>query len=401
MFTPHPPVRRRQRKPLDWRSAVTWLLLFSFSLLSLSAWAGPDTSSIPFDVPIQFSTGSGNADSCSASGPQNYGTSVVSPASSTIACQQTKGGTVSKSSTPTSQDITQFIKGFVVGLLKGLVQQVEGIFGLLLHIGSLYQLAKALVVNTGPTLQAIAQALGKQLTTITHVQKELVCDPYSGAKLTGETLIMVLATVADGAGVAHDLDHIAEDLKQITEKAADDPLVLQTAKRAEELGEGLSDGKRVLLTSAQFAKDKLIGDIGEGYIAGELKKEGYTEFVYLQNSSGHGVDIIAHNPDTGDTMSVEVKTTRNASKTSVPLTGDQRTLGGKDYTSDRIETLESQIKAGRKGAVSQEDINKVRGWIDKSRKNGSMKYQKTLVHVQRDGQTGLVQAKNVTGFQDW
>jgi Holliday junction resolvase-like predicted endonuclease len=72
-----------------------------------------------------------------------------------------------------------------------------------------------------------------------------------------------------------------------------------------------------------------VGDLGEQAVVDRLIAEGYTEVLQIQNNSGHGVDIIARNPLTGDVKAIEVKA--NSSR----LSEDQR-QGGEWYVEDRL-----------------------------------------------------------------
>lgn len=82
-----------------------------------------------------------------------------------------------------------------------------------------------------------------------------------------------------------------------------------TTGHAEQVGEDIANGKTVIVQNLKSLSNKRIGDLGEGYAIGELKKAGYDHVVQIQNASGHGVDIIAHNSSTDEVRVIEVKTT--------------------------------------------------------------------------------------------
>ncbi|WP_042226286.1 hypothetical protein, partial [Porphyromonas crevioricanis] len=85
-----------------------------------------------------------------------------------------------------------------------------------------------------------------------------------------------------------------------------------------------------------------LGDFGETIAKDYYRSLGYDEFYAVQNKSGNGVDIVARNSQTGDMVKAEVKTTQqdklwNGGKTKeIPLSKDQRQMGGKHYTNDRL-----------------------------------------------------------------
>jgi Holliday junction resolvase-like predicted endonuclease len=72
-----------------------------------------------------------------------------------------------------------------------------------------------------------------------------------------------------------------------------------------------------------------VGSLGEQAVIDRLTAEGYTEILQIQNNSGHGVDIIARNPLTGEVKAVEVKA--NQSRLS-----EDQAEGGEWYVEDRL-----------------------------------------------------------------
>ncbi len=72
-----------------------------------------------------------------------------------------------------------------------------------------------------------------------------------------------------------------------------------------------------------------VGALGEQAVINRLVADGFTDILQIQNNSGHGVDIIARNPVTGEVKAVEVKANTSG------LNPDQR-RGGEWYVNDRL-----------------------------------------------------------------
>ena len=316
-----------------WSRVTAWMMLISYLLNITVAWAGPVYPGV--DIPI--STGV-SASSCSLSGtPGNGFGPVINSHSNTFECKTTNGQTVAKSSTPTAHDITQFAKGFLKGLIEGIWQQITGLWGLLFNIGPLIQLAHDLATHPQQTLATIVQVLHKQFTSLTQIRQEIVCEPYSGGQLTGVALVVVASTAADGVGGAADLGRVSKELEEISAKAANDGVLearIVSVNEANQIGQDLASGKTVILKDLKSISNKRIGDIGEGYVIGDLKKQGFDQVVQIQNRSGNGVDVIARNSQTGKVRVIEVKTTRG--NTLPGLSIDQK-LGGAEYTRRRLK----------------------------------------------------------------
>lgn len=104
---------------------------------------------------------------------------------------------------------------------------------------------------------------------------------------------------------------------------------------------------------------KVKGDLGEARVIEDLKAKGFTEVVQVQNNSGHGVDVIARNPLTGDVKCIEVKA--NSSK----LSADQQ-LGGKEYVKNRLDRATSNkghYKIPPNSEQMRADALKAKEWI--------------------------------------
>lgn len=101
--------------------------------------------------------------------------------------------------------------------------------------------------------------------------------------------------------------------------------------------------------------------------------------MQIKNANGHGVDIIAHNPSTGEVKVVEVKTTRFGRYPS--LSADQ-SQGGELYTNSRL-------KAALKSPATRADALAAQEWLENSTST-NYEVQQVLLH-QGDG--GVVTAK--------
>jgi Holliday junction resolvase-like predicted endonuclease len=127
-----------------------------------------------------------------------------------------------------------------------------------------------------------------------------------------------------------------------------------------------------------------VGDIGEQAIVRRLIADGYTEILQIQNNSGHGVDIIARNPVTGDVKAVEVKA--NESR----LSEDQE-RGGEWFVGDRLRRAAN----GERGygvppnrADLPADARRAQQWIEDA---PNVDYEVHRVEVNRTtGETGSV-----------
>lgn len=366
-----------------WRQAVLLLMVGCQLLGSLAASAAPAPT---VDIPIQTAS---PPNACSILPPSTG--PLLASNSATVLCTTKDGGTVTKSSTPTAEDYVQFAKGFVAGVLEGLWQQVSGLWGLLGNLGGLWQLAQDLMHHTRQTLQAIASALGKSFETVWHIRQELVCEPYAGAQTTGVLLVTAAATL-DGEGVVNDVEQVlkttSKDLEDVAKKTANDTLdltVVNVGDEAKNVGEALAKGRTVITKDLKALSGNVVGDIGEGFVKGDLEKQGYTEVVQIQNAQGHGVDIIAHNPETGEVKVIEVKTTRKSR--SLSLSKKQR-MGGKKYTEDHI----TEARKGNYGPDAKAQAQKAKEWIQDAK--GNITYEAQQVRLfQGDG--GVVTAKIV------
>jgi len=96
-----------------------------------------------------------------------------------------------------------------------------------------------------------------------------------------------------------------------------------------------------------------------------LEKEGFDKFYRVQNRSGNGVDIVARNSETGAMKKIEVKTTQqkrlwaDGTKKEIPLKGDQKTMGGEEYTNDRL-TRAAEKEDGYTDGVSSKEAEEAK-----------------------------------------
>ncbi|HAQ24496.1 MAG TPA: hypothetical protein DCQ80_00750 [Pseudomonas sp.] len=104
------------------------------------------------------------------------------------------------------------------------------------------------------------------------------------------------------------------------------------------------------------------GKCGEWLARQDMRDQGFNDIVEVQNNSGHGVDLIGRNSQTGEVKVWEVKTTDTARAGS--LKGDQATMGGERFTTSRLGRAAGG--RGNYGKVSKavENANKAISWIE-------------------------------------
>ncbi len=124
------------------------------------------------------------------------------------------------------------------------------------------------------------------------------------------------------------------------------------------------------------------GEIGEAKVIEDLKAQGYTDVVQVQNNSGHGVDIIARNPITNEVKCIEAKTN------SSPLSEAQN-LGGKKFVQDRLDRAVSgkgHYKIPPNPPEVKTNAQKAKDWIQDANK---VDYEVHRIKVDNvTGQTG-------------
>lgn len=122
--------------------------------------------------------------------------------------------------------------------------------------------------------------------------------------------------------------------------------------------------------------NKQISDITENEAKNKLISEGYTDIVQIQNRSGHGIDVIGRNPDTGDVKCVEVKSnssTKNA---------DQQ-KGGEYFVNDRLRRAISEEKFYKippNPPELKDNAIKAQEWLDNAE---NVKYEEWRYKINR------------------
>ncbi len=119
--------------------------------------------------------------------------------------------------------------------------------------------------------------------------------------------------------------------------------------KPKEDGEAFEDG----------VSTKAKGEIGEAEAIKKLKEDGFTEVVQIQNNSGHGIDVIARNPETGNVKCVEVKA--NTSQLS-----EAQRKGGEEFVKDRLDRAtsgEGHYKIPPNSEQMKLDAEKAKDWI--------------------------------------
>ncbi len=122
------------------------------------------------------------------------------------------------------------------------------------------------------------------------------------------------------------------------------------------------------------------GKCGEWLAKMDMIRGGFDEVVSVQNNSGHGVDLIGRNSKTGKVKVWEVKTTDGAKAPG--LSEAQASLGGKDFTDDRLRRASSGAGNYGKVPAAMENAEKAQDWLKSAKKKGSLvSYKKREVFV--------------------
>jgi len=123
----------------------------------------------------------------------------------------------------------------------------------------------------------------------------------------------------------------------ITPNAAE-KFVAATSRRIADLRLKSTQFKMGYLRSMRKSVIRAVGEGGEYYAAKMLRKRGYTDILPIQNSSGHGIDLICFHPKKGIVV-VEVK---GHIKDGPPrLSTDQR-QGPDKYLNSRLARANQQ-----------------------------------------------------------
>jgi hypothetical protein len=164
--------------------------------------------------------------------------------------------------------------------------------------------------------------------------------------------------------------------------------VVQVGQDAKNVGEQLASGETVVVKDLKALSTNVVGDIGEGYVIGKLKGEGYTDVIQIQNASGHGVDIIARDPDTGKVKVMEVKTTRTGRAPRLSGGENGQIQGGVKYTKKRLDLA----IAGNYGPAAKAQAKQAQQWIDDASKSNKISYEVQQVLL-KQGDGGVVTAQ--------
>lgn len=119
------------------------------------------------------------------------------------------------------------------------------------------------------------------------------------------------------------------------------------------------------------------GKCGEWLAKMDMIDDGFDEVVSVQNNSGHGIDLIGRNSQTGEVKVWEVKTTDGARPPN--MSRDQRSLGGKDFAQDRLGRAARGEGNYGKVPEAQANARKSQKWIERA--NGRVTYEKREVFV--------------------
>jgi Predicted endonuclease distantly related to archaeal Holliday junction resolvase len=408
---------------------IVWLLAFCLSVMPLLACADP----MPL-IPIQ--TGAESM-GCSASGTGSSSSASPAPhidsGGSNLIC--TVHG---KKEAPKSlaTRILEFAEGFAKGFVNGLWDQITGFWGLIMHAGSILKFGETLAEHPTRTWHLLEATLGKKGAQVLHdltnpqkIKQQLICEPYSSGKMAGNTVETVVSFLVPGVGeagdgvkVADELDHVVELVDDSEKVAAEDGgkaaskinpckladgaggsmacavgggggegegtkvVQIVTTDDAEQVGEDIANGKTVIVQNLKSLSNKRIGDLGEGYAIGELKKAGYDHVVQIQNASGHGVDIIAHDSSTDEVRVIEVKTTKGD---KAPGLSEYQKEGAEKYTQDRLDLAEEGRYAP---TTTKAQATAAKGWIAKAKAAGKLHYEVQPVFL-RQGDDGVVAAR--------
>jgi hypothetical protein len=185
----------------------------------------------------------------------------------------------------------------------------------------------------------------------------------------------ILKKGGEVVGILKKGEKTAEAVKD-AKKGKDTVEVAKDAKKAESGG----GGKDTQVKKKKPKKTGEKGKCGEWLAQQDMIKEGFDEVMQVQNNSGHGIDLIGRNSKTGEVTVWEVKTTDGASAPS--FSKDQASMGGADYTKDRLG--KAAAGKGNYGKVleAMENAEKAQDWLDKAKKAGkSTTYKKREVFI--------------------
>lgn len=111
----------------------------------------------------------------------------------------------------------------------------------------------------------------------------------------------------------------------------------------------------------------------------------------IQNKSGKDVDILPRNSETVAMKKINVKTTQqerywaDGAKKEMLLKGDQKTMGGEDYTNDRLNRA-AREDDGYTDGVSSREAREAKNALKQAKDEGkSIDVEKHDVYVGENG----------------
>lgn len=134
-----------------------------------------------------------------------------------------------------------------------------------------------------------------------------------------------------------------------------------------------------------------LGDFGERVAEDYYRSLGYDEFYAVQNRSGNGVDIVARKSGTGEMIKTEVKTSQqerlwnNGDTKEIPMSPDQRTMGGEQYTNDRLQRAANGEDGYTDGRSSQQAREALRLQEEAELSGKEVKTEKMDIYVDDNG----------------
>lgn len=304
-------------------------------------------------------------------------------------------------------NIKNWWQAIAVGSINTGAKIVEGaLFGMMVGMGAgvlkgLIQLGAPTLTSVGVNIVGSFGTLGSSIRAVFGIQN--VTNNWAMGKIENLTLAESKDAFIEGAIPEYEISKRIATTGEI--KPSDAMLLLYLLKFKnpnkpvkEELINEKSTQKTTNLAKPESGKgkgnfeafeglsNKVKGEIGEAAVIENLKTEGYTDFVQVQNNSGHGVDIIARNPSTGDVKCIEVKT--NTSR----LSTDQA-KGGKVFVESRLNRVEEgkgHYKIPPNSKQMKIDAETAQGWIDEAPK---VDYE--VHNVKLDNVTGEIQDMTV------
>jgi len=234
---------------------------------------------------------------------------------------------------------------------------------------ALIYLAEGDKVNAAISAAAMIPGLGAGATATKYGKKAA----EMGAEALGKT---AGREAAEAAG-----EKAAKEAQERAAKEAEEAAAKKTTDNGNPQG-GKVDGSR------QFK-----GKCGEWLAKMDLFDAGYTEIMEVQNKSGHGIDVMARNPN-GDIKVLEVKTTDGDK--APPLRGDQAKLGGEGFTADRLDRAANGRGHYKNSPEAIANGQKGLAWIDEALERGSKIEREKYDMFIDDPEKGCIKKKAIS-----